>query len=390
MGVGIFWPFVKNHMEYASQASLGRMDQCGLMPGTHDKWDLLAALTQAAAEFDLSHRTLGVLKALLSFLPDRTLTPERDSAIVFPSNRKLSERLNGMPESTLRRHLARLTEFGIICRKNSPNRKRYARRTGGDCQLAFGFDLSPLAVHASQIFDAAQIVRAEAEHLAVLRDRVAVLRQQLLDIAPDAAPALLETARKLLRRKPCKSQLSEIETALKSEITRLAPATEDTTPALPTSKMSATDRQNERHIQYSIKLDSDSETEAPASTTTEPQPTTEPEDEPRKANTFAKVLRACPSVDSYFPNALRSWQDADRIAEQLTPMMGIDMPVLNDARAAMGRRDAATVILCMLEKIGTIRSPGAYLRRLAQKARAGQFSTTPMLNALLHPTQIVS
>ena len=102
-----------------------------------------------------------------------------------------------------------------------------------------------------------------------------------------------------------------------------------------------------------------------------------------KGNDLAKVLRACPEVQTYYPGALRNWQDADRIAETLSPMMGIEMPVLSDARAAMGRKEAATAVMCMLEKLGTIRSPGAYLRRLAQKARAGQFSTAPMLNALL-------
>ncbi len=69
-------------------------------------------------------------------------------------------------------------------------------------------------------------------------------------------------------------------------------------------------------------------------------------------------------------------------------MMGIDLPVLYDARAAMGRRNAAAAVLSMLEKMGTIRSPGAYLRRLAQKARMGQFSPTPMINALLQTPQL--
>ncbi|WP_368040322.1 helix-turn-helix domain-containing protein [Ruegeria atlantica] len=69
---------------------------------------MLSALTTASADFDISHRTLTVLKALLTFLPDRDIPTEPGMAVVFPANRTLSERLNGMPESTLRRHLARL------------------------------------------------------------------------------------------------------------------------------------------------------------------------------------------------------------------------------------------------------------------------------------------
>ncbi|OBY28082.1 plasmid replication protein RepC [Leisingera sp. JC1] len=370
-------------MEQASQIAFGRQDPCGRLAGTHDKWDLLAALTHAAAEFELSHRTLGVLKALLTFFPERALPAEPDSAIVFPSNRKLMERLNGMPESTLRRHLAALTRIGIVSRKNSPNRKRYARRSGNDMALAFGFDLSPLARHASQIFDAALEAKARAERLAVLRDRVAVLRQELLELADEPCETLLETARKLLRRKPCEAELSAMSNLLRAEIASRTPE-EPPQGSLPSApKLSAPDSQNERHIQDSVKKDSDSEEAQPKTPCPEPQHSGATSGNAENAGDLATVLRACPEVQTYYPGALRSWQDADRIAETLSPMMGIEMPVLSDARAAMGRKEAATAVMCMLEKLGSIRSPGAYLRRLAQKARAGQFSTAPMLNALL-------
>ncbi|WP_435660680.1 plasmid replication protein RepC [Leisingera caerulea] len=373
-------------MEHASQIAFGRMDQCGRLAGTHDKWDLLAALTHAAAEFELSHRTLGVLKALLTFLPERALSAEPDSAIVFPSNRKLMERLNGMPESTLRRHLATLTRLGIVSRKNSPNRKRYARRSGDDTALAFGFDLSPLARHASQIFDAALAAKARAEHLAVLRDRVAVLRQQLMDLA-DTAADLLEAARKLLRRKPCEAELTRMAAALEEEIASRTPEDPPRQTALPARQMSGSTGQNERHIQYSIKKDSDSEGPQADAPCSDPVRTEAEDGTAEKTSDLSTVVRACPEVQSYYPGRLRSWQDADRIAEMLSPMIGIELPVLSDARAAMGRKDAATAVMCILEKLATIRSPGAYLRRLAQKARAGQFSTAPMLNALLQKGQ---
>ncbi|NSY41562.1 plasmid replication protein RepC [Leisingera sp. ANG59] len=370
-------------MEQASQIAFGRQDPCGRLAGTHDKWDLLAALTHAAAEFELSHRTLGVLKALLTFFPDRALPAEPGSAIVFPSNRKLMERLNGMPESTLRRHLAALTRIGIVSRKNSPNRKRYARRVGEDTAMAFGFDLSPLARHAAQIFGTALEAQERAAHLAVLRDRVAVLRQELLDLADQTAETLLDAARKLLRRKPCETELTTMAETLRTEIASRKPDAAPQVSALPAPKLSVPDSQNERHIQDSVKKDSDSEEAQAKAPCPQPQHSDAKDSAAEKGNDLAKVLRACPEVQTYYPGALRNWQDADRIAETLSPMMGIEMPVLSDARAAMGRKEAATAVMCMLEKLGSIRSPGAYLRRLAQKARAGQFSTAPMLNALL-------
>ena len=70
-------------------------------------------------------------------------------------------------------------------------------------------------------------------------------------------------------------------------------------------------------------------------------------------------------------------------------MLGIDHPVMIDARRIMGREVAAITVLCMLEKASAIRSPGAYLRRLTQMATDGAFSLKPMLMALAN-REIVS
>lgn len=89
--------------------------------------------------------------------------------VVFPSNKAICERLNGMPCSTMRRHLARLVEARLLMRRDSPNGKRYVRKRGED-RVAFGFDLSPLYCRAEEIARAAEAVR-EAE------DRVRRLRR---------------------------------------------------------------------------------------------------------------------------------------------------------------------------------------------------------------------
>ena len=68
-----FFVFREIHMHHASQIQFGRLETCAKMDGGHDKWDLLSALTKAAEEFELTHRTLSVLKALMTFLPDRMI-----------------------------------------------------------------------------------------------------------------------------------------------------------------------------------------------------------------------------------------------------------------------------------------------------------------------------
>jgi len=55
-------------------------------PSAIDKWEALSALTTAQESFGLNHRTLTVLRALMTFLPDRMITATPLSAVVFPSN----------------------------------------------------------------------------------------------------------------------------------------------------------------------------------------------------------------------------------------------------------------------------------------------------------------
>ncbi len=119
-----------------------------------EKWRVLRDLTTARARLGLTAATLTVLEALLTFLPEAMLAPDREAGVelvVFPSNRTLSARARGLSEAALRRHLAALVETGLVIRRDSPNGKRYVRRgEGGQVTQAFGFDLTPLALRAGE------------------------------------------------------------------------------------------------------------------------------------------------------------------------------------------------------------------------------------------------
>ena len=121
------------------------------------KWRLYRTLTEAKAAFGLPDGTLTVLQALLAFHTETALTLDSKdpSIVVFPSNRELSIRANGVPESTLRRHLARLVAVGLIARRNSPNGKKFARRGREGETTAFGFDLAPFIASKGRIEAAA-------------------------------------------------------------------------------------------------------------------------------------------------------------------------------------------------------------------------------------------
>ncbi len=106
-----------------------------------------------------------MLNALLSFYPENELSA-RNGLVVFPSNRQLALRAHGMPESTLRRHLASLLDAGLIIRRDSPNGKRYAHKTdAGEIEEAFGFSVAPLLERASEIAKVAEAIVADAKHL---------------------------------------------------------------------------------------------------------------------------------------------------------------------------------------------------------------------------------
>ena len=321
-----------------------------------DKWHLLDTLTEAADQLDLSHRTLNVLRAMMTFLPGRLIPDEPGRAMVFASNRSLSARLSGMPESTLRRHLSQLVALGLVSRHNSPNRKRFARRIGSEIKIAFGFDLSPLARHASQLREMADIARQEAEECDVLRAEIHMLRQRIIALGGDTATT--EDLRRHLRRKPCLNTLRQLRNDTELLLQDVAP--DRSTP----TRMDIIDAEIERHIEPETKSISDSET----------------------ANTemisLAELTETCQEMNAYFPQPPRSWRDLLLRTEQMAPMMGIDPPVFIDAVKMLGSRGASIAVCYLMERFHEIENPGGYLRRLTQEGRAGRFCENMLVNRL--------
>ncbi len=325
-----------------------------------DKWAVLDAATRGAEELGLNHRTLAVLRALLSFLPGRALPRTSGAAVVYPSNRTLSHRLNGMPESTLRRHLATLVRLGLIARQDSANRKRFARFGG----LAFGFDLGPLAHRADDLRATADRAERRAQEVSALRARLAATRQRLLEAGSlPADTPLMEEARLTLRRKAGIDKLRQLCDALEPHL--------DNTARLPcpAEEMDGRHSENERHIQKTVESESVRRpaVENPGAAELPP---------------LAQVLEKCHEYRSYFPDTPPDWPGLIRVADRLHQMMGIDRQVYETASAVIGPPGTATVILCMLEHLPRIHRPGAYLRGLVQRAKRGALNLAGMLRSV--------
>lgn len=396
-------------MQHISQTPFGRslnkgdlqaaeMLDAPLPELARDKWAVMRDLTVARAAFGVSDRDLAVLNALLSFHPHPTLA-EGDGTIVFPSNASLSERAHGMPESTLRRHLAALVKSGLVIRHDSPNGKRYARRAGEQLQVAFGFDLRPLLLRETEIAQAAQATReAQARYKALREAVVLILRDvaQLVDYGRetvsanwDALSDMLALMNREMRRKLGLEEMTDMHLRAND----LREKAKTFIPKEKSEKISGKDVNNERHIQDSnislYESESSKEMEETAAGAPLPSPLDDLDPcEPEKEAGAPKlplwlVLEACPDARDYSPEPIRSWDDLIARAEFIHPMMGISPSAWVEATRHMGATNAAITVLAMLQRTEEIRNPGGYLRALSGKAADGGFSPGPMVMALM-------
>ncbi|WP_284775247.1 plasmid replication protein RepC [Agrobacterium sp. lyk4-40-TYG-31] len=380
-----------------------------------DKWKMFRATCEARPLLGVSDRSLAVLNALISFYPKAELS-EENGLVVFPSNQQLSLRAHGMPEQTLRRHLAALVDAGLILRKDSPNGKRYARKDrSGGISDAFGFSLAPLITRADEIQAIARQVVDDRLELQRLREKISLCRRDIIKFAEIALEenADGDWAKFQTRYFTLKSSLDR-----KSKAPHLTLVLEDLTilrnemanrleKHIEIQKISANAYQNERLIQSS-ESESIFETEhvdnsvgtAENAQPVETNSAFKKLDEATSTQTksvartegfdLQTVIKACPEISLYGPNgAVRSWQEMQHAGKVVRKMLSISQSAYDDAERAMGVHAATAILACILEKSATIQSPGGYLRTLTEKALSRQFSIKPMLMALLR-TQLSS
>lgn len=178
---------------------------------------LMPVIRTIRRDLGLSTGDLLVLGALLSFLPckDRETGVERPIGpdmvlVVFASNATLCDRANGMDERALRRHLSRLSDAGLIRRKQSATGKRFPLKRDGMIRDAFGIDLTPLLERHAELADRAEEARREAEELRALRAQALALRAEALETAAphdEEARSFLEQVKTVLRRATLTAEL---------------------------------------------------------------------------------------------------------------------------------------------------------------------------------------
>jgi replication initiation protein RepC len=363
------------------------------------KWNIFRAICTAKARVGISERALAVLDALLSFHPETVLTGE--GLIVFPSNQQLSLRAHGMAPATLRRHLAVLVDAGLIVRRDSPNGKRYARKDrGGEVELAFGFDLSPLVVRAEEFEAWAEEFRGEERALKLVRERITLCRRDIAKMIATGVEEGVPTRRggqgpadwteihalyrAIMARIPRSATRAELE-PIAEELSLLADEVLMLLEThVKTQNSSGNESQTERHIQNS-NPDSPIELEPgfPEKQGARSELNSEPRRMPEGSYPLGMILDACPDIVDYGKGGIANWRDFLATAAVVRPMLGISPSAWEEAQAAIGEVQAAVVVAAILQKGAAVNSAGGYLRELTRKAAAGEFSLGPMLMALI-------
>ena len=394
------------------------------------KWTLLRTLSEIRDGLGVSDRALGVLSALASFHPETALTlagraeqgESQAGLVVFPSNRALALRCNGMSEATLRRHLAALVEAGLIIRRDSPNGKRFARRDDGEGGgQVYGFDLAPLVARAGEFDERLEALRSEQRRARLLKERINLLRRDLTKRIAFALDEALEGPWGGLRQSflslctPLRRLRGIADfAALASDLDRLYGAVTDALEqALAKSEAKAQESIGDgahfgRRIPDSnTQQIADSEPASKeAGAKTDPHPLDAP---PSSLELPLKiVLDAFRDVETYdfSGEGVASWRAFIDVAAAIRPMLGISPDAWHDAIATMGAKNAAVAVAFILQRCEhsseaerwiapdgrttitvngspAIRSPGGYLRALTEKARAEPFPLWPAILAHL-------
>jgi len=344
--------------------------------------------------------------------------------IVWASNNFLMEQ-TGFSLATLRRHVRRLCEVGVISMKDSPNGKRWGRRDDDGVIIeAYGFDLAPLAARTEEFEVLYGHLQAERACCASLRNTITVTRRVIRAKIDKALESRLKGPWKelqdeldaLLQSLPKHSTASEkLQTiadwfrALKERVEAAFEAAfewpqnsdaheAETKVGSASNSLNLTPSSlvNETHIlttnePHPVKSNRFETKHAAGSEPKKPrlEPVERPEDVDMNINwsthtgkrgshvDVPMLMASCPQfaemargVQGY----LKDWNDVHRAAAALRPMAGISEDAWNVANRVLGPAGAAASIALIFDKHadGTVKSPGGYLRGLVEKAQVGE------------------
>jgi replication initiation protein RepC len=344
--------------------------------------------------------------------------------MVWASNHFLMEQ-TGFSLATLRRHVRRLCEVGVISMKDSPNGKRWGRRDAdGVIVEAYGFDLAPMAARAEEFEALYEHLQAERALCASLRNAITVTRRMIRAKIEKALEAglrgpwsnLQDVFRELLEGLPARSEragglecyldrikafLASVERSFEMAFdwpteTDAAHISKASSEGQETINMKPTSLENDTHILTTNEpnpvISNRFETKhaagvVPKEPVAEPDESVEDVDLDISWSTHTNkrssdidvptLMASCPHFAEMARGSqgfMRDWNDVHRAAAALRPIVGISEDAWNVANKILGPAVAAASIALILDKSteGEIKSPGGYLRGLVERAQIGE------------------
>ncbi|APH74915.1 plasmid replication protein RepC [Aquibium oceanicum] len=359
------------------------------------KWHVFKSIREAKDMIGATDRSLAILNALLSFHRDMELSAKGE-LVVWPSNEQLMARANGMPATTLRRHLAVLVDCGLIIRRDSPNGKRFARKgRGGQIEQAYGFDLSPIVARAGEFAELAETVQTEKRAYKAARERLTLLRRdivKMIDAGIEEGVAgnwgkMTRTYQGIIGRLPRTAPRQLIEDICEDLDLLWIEIRDALESFTKTQNPDANESHSGRHIQNS-NPDSISESKNGSGNKQEAGGNAAENDNlhslPKRELPLGIVLDACGNWRELAKDGeIHNWRDFLAAAEVARPMLGVSPSAWREACDALGERQAAITLAAIYQRADQINSAGGYLRSLTDRARDGKFSAWPMVMALL-------
>lgn len=379
----------------------------------------IVAVKRVAVALGLKSQDIQLLDSFAAFTKPQDWEAGK-RPIVWASNNYLMEQ-TGFSLTTLRRHVRRLAELGLIWTKDSSSGRRWGRRDdNGHIVEAYGFDLAPLAARAEEFENLYAEIQEERQFCKSLKTNLTVSRrvirakiekalenglngawrsfrveyEALIDNLPNGAVA----STKLLNILDCFTELkARVEKAfedafewpeksdkesstvndnnvsLSKNLTPSSPKNGTVIlftkqPHLVTSNVYEKRKKSAELDKTQATVEVDGE-DISWGTGSENKLSTEVE--------IGTVMQACPKFAEMAHDMggfLRDWNEFHRMAGQIRPMAGISEDAWNVSQRILGPHAAAAAIALIFDKYssGEVSSPGGYLRGIVEKAKSGE------------------
>jgi len=349
--------------------------------------------------------------------------------IIWASNNFLMEQ-TGFSLSTLRLHVRRLCEAGLIWMKDSPNGKRYgARDADGYIVEAYGFDLAPMAARAEEFEQLHARLQEERQFCKSLRNTITVTRRVIrakIEKAQESSlrgpwRELQEEYALMLEKLPKRSagpdkliNIVDWFKALQKRVEAAFEAAFDWPEKTDAEALVHTLSSDTNVVQLNANIaPRGAEDDTHLLTTKQPDPVKRncfekkhaagvaPENPPpdaverpdevdldiswsthnRKRSSEVDIpmlMVTCPHfaemARSLSDGYIRNWNDLHRAASKIRGLAGISEDAWNASQKVLGPQIAAATIALVFDKYSTgeVSSPGGYLRGMVQKAQAGE------------------